>query len=112
GVGSVRAGGGGGEGARGIGGRQSGDDGPGKFAPTPWVYTEILRHLHVGERVRIPVPDEPARQDAATRLARAGVDLGRVDFYLIPTDRSWTRDSGPIFAVRDGPAARQAAVPG
>jgi agmatine deiminase len=86
------------------------DDWPGKFAPIPWVYTEIVRHLHVGERVGILVPDEPARQDAAARLARIGVDLGRVDFHVVPTDRSWTRDSGPIFVVRDGPERRQAAL--
>ena len=30
-------------------------DWPGKFAPIPWVYTEIIRHLIPGERVRILV---------------------------------------------------------
>jgi agmatine deiminase len=26
-------------------------DWPGKFTPIPWVYTEIIRHLHERERV-------------------------------------------------------------
>ena len=30
-------------------------------------------------------------------LERAGANLDRVSFHLWPTDRSWTRDSGPIF---------------
>ena len=34
------------------------DDWPGKFAPIPWVYAEIIRHLHTSERVRILVDDE------------------------------------------------------
>ena len=30
-------------------------------------------------------------------LERAGANLDRVSFHLWPTNRSWTRDSGPIF---------------
>jgi agmatine deiminase len=69
-------------------------DWPGRFAPIPWVYVEIVRHLHRSERVRIITMDteRPARL-----LARAGVDLSRIDFFRFPTDRSWTRDYGPIF---------------
>src|SRR5262249_4788413 len=33
-------------------------------------------------------------------LARAGVDLEQVDFLRFPTDRSWTRDYGPMFVKR------------
>jgi agmatine deiminase len=33
-----------------------------------------------------------------------GVDPGRVEFFRFPTDRGWTRDSGPIFVRREGPA--------
>jgi len=72
-------------------------DWPGKFAPIPWVYVEIVRHLHRSERVCIVATDSagPRRM-----LARAGVDLGRVDFFRFPTDRAWTRDYGPWFAFR------------
>src|SRR5207245_8690434 len=34
-------------------------------------------------------------------LGRAGVDLTRVEFIPHPTNRGWTRDSGPIFVRRD-----------
>ncbi len=72
-------------------------DWPGKFAAIPWIYVEIVRHLHRHERVRIITED---RAGVARRLARAGVDLGQVDFFPWPTDRSWTRDYGPMFVVR------------
>jgi agmatine deiminase len=75
-------------------------DWPGKFAPIPWVYAEIVRHLHRAERVRILVNDAQTRRRAARMLRRAGVDLGRVDFLPWPTDRVWTRDSAGTF-VKD-----------
>src|SRR5436190_15932689 len=37
------------------------DDWPGKFSSIPWVYTEIVRHLHTRERVHILVKDATAR---------------------------------------------------
>jgi agmatine deiminase len=85
-------------------------DWPGKFAAIPLVYTEIVRHLHRGERVRILVNDNDAGIRAAAKLRRAGVDLGRVEFYPFRSDRVWTRDSGPLFVVRDGPRGREMAL--
>src|SRR2546421_482280 len=62
-------------------------DWPGKFAPIPWVYAEIVRRLAPGERVRILV-DSPAHQAAARRvLEKVGVGGGRVDFFRFPTNR-------------------------
>jgi agmatine deiminase len=72
-------------------------DWPGKIAPIPWVYGEVVRHLTPGERVRILVPDATVEKKARALLKRVGVDLGRVDFYRVPTDRSWTRDTCPLF---------------
>jgi agmatine deiminase len=34
-------------------------------------------------------------------LARSGVDVGGVEFFLFPSNRGWTRDFGPIFVRRD-----------
>jgi agmatine deiminase len=79
-------------------------DWPGKFAPIPWVYTEIVRHLHEGELVRVLVQGEAAERRARRWLRQAGVDLGRVEFFSIPTDRVWTRDYGPIFVKNDAGA--------
>jgi agmatine deiminase len=73
------------------------DDWPGKFGPIPWVYTEIVRHLHRSERVRILVNDEVAETDVRRRLGRADVDVSRGDFLHFPTDRVWLRDSAAIF---------------
>ena len=76
------------------------DDWPGKFRAIPSVFTEIVRHLHQVERVRILVSDEKMERRASSTLVRSNVDLTRVDFYRFPTDRSWTRDFGPIFVKR------------
>jgi agmatine deiminase len=76
-------------------------DWPGKLAPIPWVYGEVVRHLSPGERVCILVPDAMTEQKARAVLRRVGVDPGRVDFVRAPTDRSWTRDYCPLF-VSDG----------
>ncbi len=76
-------------------------DWPGKFAAIPWVYAEIVRHLHQSERVCIEVNDATAEKRVHRLLERCGIDLGRITFYHFPTDRVWTRDHGPIF-VRDG----------
>lgn len=77
------------------------EDWPGKFQPIPWVYADIVRHLHTGEKVFILVNDAAAEKRATGILRKVGVDLGQVRFFHIPTDRVWTRDFGPIFLVND-----------
>lgn len=81
------------------------DDWPGKFAPIPWVYGDIVKHLHTGEFVHILVNDAAHEKRARGALKKVGVDFTRVRFFRIPTDRVWTRDSGPIFLVNDGGVA-------
>jgi agmatine deiminase len=76
-------------------------DWPGKFAPIPWVFAEVVRALVPGERVRIEVNDRFHEDRARRTLQRCGVDLAQVDFFRIPTDRVWTRDHGPIFVRND-----------
>jgi len=73
------------------------EDWPGKFQPIPWLYTEIVRLLSARERVHILVDDEKAEQRATSMLQRAGANLDQVSFHRWPTNRSWTRDTGPIF---------------
>ncbi len=79
-------------------------DWPGKFAPIPWVYGEIVRKLAPGEIVRILVNSGGHEARARSILRRVGVGLERVEFFRFPTNRGWTRDSGPIF-VRRSPDA-------
>jgi len=75
-------------------------DWPGKFAPIPWVYGEIVRKLVPSEIVRILVNSRTHEAQARRILTRLGVDLSRVEFFRFPTNRGWTRDSGPIFVRR------------
>jgi agmatine deiminase len=80
-------------------------DWPGKLPVIPWVYGEIIRTLAAHEHVNLMVPDEPAGDRARELLGRVRADLANVSFHIVPTDRSWTRDSGPIFVV-NGQAER------
>ncbi|HUX27299.1 MAG TPA: agmatine deiminase family protein [Terracidiphilus sp.] len=73
------------------------EDWPGKFQPIPWVYAEIVRLLAVREQVHILVDDIRAQRRAEGILRRAEAKLDQVSFHVCPTDRVWTRDSGPIF---------------
>jgi agmatine deiminase len=75
-------------------------DWPGRFAPIPWVYGEIVRKLADGERVRTLV--QSARHEAGARrvLKDVGARLANVEFLRWPTDRGWSRDMGPIFVKR------------
>jgi len=83
-------------------------DWPGKFAPIPWVYGEIARRLAEGELVHTLVQSKTHEEGARRLLTRVGADLSKIRFHRVPTDRGWTRDSGPAFVVRDDPAPRVA----
>lgn len=72
-------------------------DWPGKFAPVPWVYCEIVQRLARVERVHILISDEAAQRRAERMLRQSHVDMDSVDFFVCATDRSWTRDFCPIF---------------
>ena len=84
-------------------------DWPGKFGPIPWVFAEMVRRITPGERVRLLVNPQTERQ-ARRALALVGVELEQIDFLRIPTDRGWTRDTGPIFVRREGPPPETAIV--
>jgi agmatine deiminase len=73
-------------------------DWPGKFAPIPWVYGEIVRTLSRYEPVNVVVPDEKTKARAEQVLRRVHANSTNVRLSVVSTDRSWLRDSGPIFA--------------
>jgi len=83
-------------------------DWPGRFGPVPWVFAEIVKKLAEGETVRLLVNDAAHEARARRHLERHGANLVRVDFRRIPTDRAWTRDSGPIVIRRKGPRGGRA----
>jgi len=80
-------------------------DWPGKFAPIPWLYGEIVRHLARVERVRILVQDRDAEEGIRKILKKCHADLAAVEFFHHPTNRSWTRDYCPLFVKRSGEVA-------
>jgi agmatine deiminase len=75
-------------------------DWPGKFAPIPWAYAEIVRHLSQVERVYLLIENAASEKRVHSILKKSGAHLANVDFFRIPTDRGWMRDSGPI-CVKD-----------
>jgi agmatine deiminase len=83
-------------------------DWPGRFAPIPWAFGEIVRKLAEGERVRILVPSRTHEAKARRILERVGASTERVEFFRFPTDRGWTRDFGPICVRRGRPRSEVA----
>jgi agmatine deiminase len=78
-------------------------DWPDKLDTIRWVYGEMVRKISQGELVRILVRSKAEAKFAASYLKRAKCDLNQVRFVVHPTNRGWTRDSGPIHVVRKNP---------
>jgi agmatine deiminase len=75
-------------------------DWPGKLDAIRWVYGEMVRKIGAGEKVRLLVNSAAERRRAKSYLERAGAGSAPVEFVLHPTNRGWTRDSGPLFVRR------------
>ena len=80
-------------------------DWPGKFAPIPWAFAEIVRHLARVERVFLLVENRAAESRVKAILRKSGANLDAVTFFHVPTDRGWMRDSGPISVRRQKPSS-------
>ena len=85
-------------------------DWPGKLDAIRWVYGEIVRKIAPGETVRILMDSPTERKLAARYLSRAGANLRHVEFIIHPTNRGWTRDSGPLFVLRRAGRASETAI--
>ena len=70
-------------------------DWPGKFAPIPWVYAEIVRALAPYEPVEILCASPEVEASALEALSAHGVPSERIRLHIVPTDRVWLRDSAP-----------------
>ena len=75
------------------------DDWPGRFAPIPWVYAEIVRKLSRVERVRIMAQGPAVEAQARRMLKKVDAQLDAVEFSHCPTNRVWTRDHCPLFVI-------------
>jgi agmatine deiminase len=76
------------------------DTWPGKFAPVPDIYVNMVQALHQHERIHICTNDAESAVRARGLLSKAGVDLSTIQFHEIPTNDTWARDHGPIFLTR------------
>ena len=77
-------------------------DWPGKLAPIPWVYAEIVRALSDFDRVEILCHNQAVAENARLLISAHGVK-DRPDKYrlhLAPNDRAWLRDSAPTMVYR------------
>jgi len=72
---------------------------PGKIATIFPFYCQFIKELVQGEQVCINVADEAMQASATRHLQNAGVDPGRVKFFLHPTNDAWCRDHGPAFLI-------------
>src|SRR5471032_1647589 len=73
------------------------EDWPGRFAPIPWVYGEIVRKLSRVERMRILVENAQVERQARRVLRLVDARMEAVEFIECPTNRVWTHDYGPLF---------------
>lgn len=77
-------------------------DWPGKLAPIPWVYAEIVRALSEFERVEILCHSQAVADNARLLISAHGVPdrPEKYRLHIAPNDRVWLRDSAPTFVYR------------
>ena len=85
---------------------------PGKFAPVPAVFREMVRTLVPHEEVHINVADAAGEQQVRDFLRAGGVAAepgprGPVFFHHNPTNDAWCRDHGPIYIQRETASGRR-----
>lgn len=78
-------------------------DWPGKFAPIPYLYGEIVRILSRREQVRILIPEKQIGR-ARGVLQKCGAWNDNVHLIQAATNRSWTRDYCPLWVKGPGGA--------
>lgn len=76
------------------------DDWPRKFEIIPWVYGEMIRKISAGEKIHILIRGSGDKTLARRIIKSVGVSQERINFVTHPTNRGWTRDTGPIFVKR------------
>jgi len=76
------------------------NDWPGKFEVIPWIYGEMIRKISAGEKINLIIRHKQDEQLARHVCRHVGADLRKIKFVVHPTNRGWTRDTGPIFVKR------------
>jgi agmatine deiminase len=83
---------------------------PGKINTIYPYYSQFVKELTAGEQVCINVNDEAMKAFAIQYLTEAGVDPGKVQFFLHPTNDAWCRDHGPAFLINPKAAQKKVIV--
>jgi agmatine deiminase len=64
-------------------------------------YVQIIKEIHVSENVNLFVKDEAMKQKATILLQQAGIDFGKIRFFMFDYADVWFRDYGPTFIVNN-----------
>lgn len=85
-------------------------DFPGKLSGVVHAWSEMARVIAKGEKVRLLVQDAAERARAQKIFEQAGVIMDQVEFVRAATNRSWLRDSLPIWVKKKGVSGETCAV--
>lgn len=85
-------------------------DFPGKLSAVVHAFSEMARVIAKGEKVRLLVQNPAERTRAKTIFEQAAVEMAEVEFVLAATNRSWLRDSMPIWVKKKGLSGETCAV--
>jgi agmatine deiminase len=72
---------------------------PGKIESIYPKYCQFIKEVAAGETVCINVVDEAMKAFAIQCLREAGANLGKIRFFIHPTNDAWCRDHGPAFLI-------------
>jgi agmatine deiminase len=72
---------------------------PGKIETIYPFYSQFVKEVAKGEDVCINVVNDAMKAFAIKSLTQAGADLGKVKFFIHPTNDAWCRDHGPAFLI-------------
>lgn len=72
---------------------------PGKIDKIFLSYVRFIKEISKGETVCINVVNSEMESFAKNLLFKESVDLGKINFYTIPTNDAWCRDHGPAFLL-------------
>jgi agmatine deiminase len=72
---------------------------PGKIHTVYQPYSQFIKAVSAGEKVRINVADNSMKTFAENILQQEEVDLQKVEFFFNPTNDAWCRDHGPAFVI-------------
>ncbi len=75
-------------------------DFPGKLSAVAWTFAEMARVLTEGEAVALLVKDRAEEERAARMFDDNHVNMTRLELVRADTNRSWTRDSMPLWVTR------------